>query len=144
MHAPAPTSLQPALKRTEGLFGKEKGEIALEKAAAVTSVYLDKEYASPGVVFEPLQERKMSFLYGTYQWCEGDESEVVVMFTTHRVIIRGKRLDHLPEQFSTQKVRRVCAVGRADNMLADAGDVKTAVVTEIKIDRLNDQGQVDE
>jgi len=96
------------------------------------------------VVFEPLKDRKMSFLYGTYQWCEGDEWEVVVMYTTHRVIIRGKRLDHLPEQFSTQKVRRVCAFGRADNMLADAGDVKTAVVTEIKIDRLNDQGQVDE
>ena len=136
MHAPAPTSLQPALKWTEGLFGKEKGEIALEKAAAVKSVYLDQEYASPGVVFEPLQERKMSFLYSSFMWCEGDESEVIVMYTTHRVTIKGKRLDHLPEQFSTQKVRRVCAVGRADNMLADSGDVKNAVVTEIKAVRL--------
>jgi hypothetical protein len=144
MHAPAPTSLKPATKWTEGLFGNEKGEISLEKAAAVKSVYLDQEFASPGVVFEPLKERKHGFLYGSYQWCEGNESEIVVMFSTHRVILRGKRLDHLPEQFSSQKVRRVCAVGRADNMLADTADVKNAVVSEIKIDRLNDQGQVDE
>jgi hypothetical protein len=73
---------------------------------------------------------------------EGDETEVVVMFTTHRVIIRGKRFDHPPEQFSSQKARRLCAVG-AENMLADTGDVKNAVVTD-KIDHLNDQGQVAE
>lgn len=144
MHAPAPTLHKPAPKWTEGLFAKEKGEDALEKAAAVKSVYLDQEFASTGVVFEPIKDRKMSFLYGSYQWSEGDEAEVIVMFSTHRVILRGKRLDHLPEQFSGQKVRRVCALGRADNMLADSADVKNAVVSEIKIDRLNDQGQVDE
>jgi hypothetical protein len=116
----------------------------LEKPVAAKSVYLDQEFASTGVVFEPIKERKMSFLYGSYQWSEGDETEVIVMFSTHRVILRGKRLDHLPEQFSGQKVRRVCEVGRADNMLADSADVKNAVVSEIKIDRLNDQGQVDE
>src|SRR5256885_1917977 len=125
MHAPAPTSLKPAPpKWTEGLFKKEEGETSLEKAAAVKSVYIDQEFASPGVVFEPLKERKMSFLYGSYHWSEGDEAEVVVMFSSHRVILRGKRLDHLPEQFSGQKIRRVCALGRADNMLADTADVK--------------------
>ena len=62
------------------------------------------------------------------------------MFSTHRVILKGKRLGHLPEEFSGQKVRRVCVVGRADKMLSDNADVKTAVVTEIKIDRLKDEG----
>ena len=50
------------------------------------------------------------------------------------------RLDHLPEQFSGQRVRRVCVLGRADTALADTGDVKNAAVTEIKIDRLKDEG----
>src|SRR5258708_1538879 len=147
MHAPAPTLHKPVPnvpRWTEGLFKKEEGETPLEKAAAVKSVYLDQEFASPGVVFEPLKERKMSFLYGSYQWSEGDEAEVVVMFSTHRVILRGKRLDHLPEDFSSQKVRRVCEVGRADKMLSDTADVKNALVSEIKIDRLNNQGQVHE
>jgi hypothetical protein len=35
-------------------------------------------------------------------------------------------------------------VGRADKMLSDNADVKTAVVTEIKIDRLSDGGQPEE
>ena len=48
MHAPAPMLHKPAPKWTEGLFGNEKGEDALEKAAAVKSVYLDQEFASPG------------------------------------------------------------------------------------------------
>jgi hypothetical protein len=116
----------------------------LESVTAKKSVYLDQEFASPGVVFEPVKDRKKSFLYGSFQWCEGDDVEVIVMFSTHRVIIRGKRLDHLPEQFSGQKVRRVCVVGRADTMLSDGADVKTAVVNEIKIDRLSDDGKPEE
>ena len=145
IHELAPTLPRPEIiKRSGDLFPKDKGELELENIRATKSVFLDQEYASPGVVFEPLKERKQGFLYGTYQWCEGDESEVVVMFTTHRVIIRGKRLDDLPEQFSAQKVRRVLALGRADGMLADAGEVKGANVTEIIIDRLKDDGQADE
>jgi len=145
MHDLAPTLPPPEIiKRSGDLFEKDKGELELESIRATKSVFLDQEYTSPGVVFEPLKERKQGFLYGTYQWCEGDESEVVVMFTTHRVIIRGKRLDDLPEQFSGQKVRRVLAIGRADGMLADAGEVKGANVTEIIIDRLKDDGQADE
>ena len=142
MHAPVPTLRPPAITRTEGLFDKGKGE-TLEKAAAVKSVYLDQEFAAPGVVFEPLKDRKKSFLYGSFQWCEGDESEVVVMFSTHRVILRGKRLGHLPEDFSGQRVRRVSVVGRADGMLADSAEVKNPIVNEIKIDRLNDDGEVE-
>jgi len=116
----------------------------VDSVTAPKSVYLDKEFASPGVVFEPLKDRKKSFLYGSFQWCEGDDEEVIIMFSTHRVILKGKRLGHLPEEFSGQKVRRVCVVGRADKMLSDNADVKTAVVTEIKIDRLSDEGQPEE
>ena len=134
---------EPKIKRTRELFASEKGDKALEKGSAVKSVYLDQEFASPGVVFEPLKDRKKSFLYGTFQWCEGDESEVVVMFTTHRVILRGKRLGHLPEDFSGQRVRRVTAVGRADGMLADSADSKNPIVDEMEIDRLNDDGEVE-
>ena len=143
MHQRAATLLEPELKRTGELFEKGKGETALEKAAAVKSIYLDQEYASPGVLFEPLKERKKGFLYGSFQWCEGDDSEVVVMFSTHRVILRGKRLGSLPEEFSGQRVRRVAAVGRADDMLADSAEVKNPIVNEIKIDRLKDDGEVE-
>ena len=144
MHERARTSLTPETKRSAGLFGNEKGESALEPVKAAKSVYLDQEFASPGVLFEPLKERKKGFLYGSFMWCEGDEEEVVVMFSTHRVILRGKRLDHLPEHFIGQKVRRVCVVGRADSMLADKGDVKNPVVTEIVIARLDDDGKPEE
>ena len=142
MHQPAPL-LKSTLKKTGELFAKEKGEKPLEKGAAVKSVYLDQEFAAPGVVFEPLKDRKKSFLYGSFQWCEGDESEVIVMFSTHRVILRGKRLGHLPEDFSGQRVRRVSVVGRADGMLADSAEVKNPIVNEIKIDRLKDDGEVE-
>ena len=138
------TLLEPGLKRTGELFGKEKDEVALEKAAAVKSIYLDVEFASPGVVFEPLKGSKRAFLYGSFQWCEGDDNEVAIMFSTHRVILRGKQLGTLPEEFSGQKVRRVCEVGRADTIRASATELKPpAIVTEIKIDRLNDEGEVE-
>jgi hypothetical protein len=141
MHDHAPTSLQPeTTKRSEGLFNSEEGKIGMDSVTAPKSVYLDKEFAATGVVFEPVKERKKSFLYGSFQWCEGDDEEVIIMFSTHRVIVKVKRLGHLPEEFSGQKVRRVCVVGRADKMLSDNADVKTAVVTEIKIDRLKDEG----
>ncbi len=116
----------------------------MESVTAKKSVYLDQEYASPGVLFEPLKERKKGFLYGSFIWCEGDEEEVVVMFSTHRVIIRGSRLGHLPEDFIGQRVRRVCVLGRADTMLFDNAELKGAVVKEIKIDRLSDEGQPQE
>jgi hypothetical protein len=148
MHECAPTLPPPEVIRRNGdLFEKDRGEIELERIAATKSVYLDQEYASPGVLFEPLKERKKGFLYGSFMWCEGDDSEVIVMFTTHRVILRGKRLDHLPEDFTGQKVRRVCVLGRADAMLsenAETKDVKAAIVSEIKIDRLNEDGQAEE
>jgi hypothetical protein len=142
MTALAPTSPAPetTLKRTGELFKKDKGELALESITATKSVYLDQQFACPGIVFEPLKNRKHSFLYSTYLWSEGDESEVVVMFTTHRVIIKGNRLDRLPEDFSGQKVRRVCVLGRADSMLAENGDVKAPLVKEIIIDRVTDEG----
>jgi hypothetical protein len=72
---------------------------------------------------------------------------VIVMFTTHRVILRAKRLDHLPEDFTGQKVRRVCVLGWADAMLsenAETKDAKGAIVSEIKIDRLNEDRQAEE
>ena len=144
MQPNAATCPEPELKHTGELFAKEKGDIALEKAAAVKkSVLLDQEFASPGVVFEPLKGRKISFLYGSYQWSEGEDNEVVVMFSTHRVILRGKRLGSLPDEFSGQKVRRVTALARADMMLAEAAELNHPIVTEIKIDRLNDDGKVE-
>ena len=116
----------------------------MEKAAAaVQSVHLEQEYASPGIVFEPLKDRNKSFLYGSFQWCEGDDNEVVVMFSTHRVILRGKQLGHLPEDFSGQRVRRVCEMGRADSMRATSEELKIPIVTEITMDRLNDDGEVE-
>ena len=144
MQPNAATCPEPGLKHTGELFAREKGEIALEKAAAVKkSVILDHEFASPGVVFEPLKDLKMGFLYGSYQWSQASESEVVIMFITHRVILRGKRLGSLPDEFSGQKVRRVTALARADMMLAEAAELNHPIVTEIKIDRLNDDGKVD-
>ena len=65
---------------------------------SVKSVQLDREFASPGIVFEPLKESKQSFPYSSFQWCTGNESEVMVKFATHLVIIKGKRLESLPEQ----------------------------------------------
>lgn len=101
------------------------------------SVYVDREFASPGVVFEPLKEHKQSFPYSSFQWCEGNESEVVVMFSTHRVIIKGKRLDSLPDQFGWQQVRRVRQMGRADGLLAETGEAAGPIVGEISIEKIN-------
>src|SRR5277367_3656442 len=104
MLAPPPTLHPPETNQwTEGLFKKDKGELALEGKTAARSVYIDQQYTQPGVVFEPQKERKKAFLYGSFMWCEGDDEEVVIMFSTHRVILRGKRLGLLPEQFSGKK-----------------------------------------
>jgi len=111
--------------------------------SAAKSVYLEQEFATTGILFEPLKDRKKGFLYASFLWCEGDDEEVIAMFSTHRVIIRGVRLGHLPEQFTGQRVRRVCVMGRADTILAEA-DGKVAAVTDIKIDRLSDEGQPEE
>ncbi len=103
------------------------------------SVYVDREFASPGVVFEPLKERKRSFPYSSFQWCEGDESEVVVMFATHQVIIKGKRLESLPDYFGWQQVRRVRQMGRADGLLLETGEAAGPVVSEIEFERIGEK-----
>lgn len=103
------------------------------------SVQIDREFASPGVVFEPLKECKQSFPYSSFQWCEGNESEVVVMFATHRVLIKGKRLESLPDYFGWQQVRRVRQMGRADGLLLETGEAAGAVVSEIRIERLEQE-----
>ena len=102
------------------------------------SVQLDREFASPGVVFEPLKECKQSFPYSSFQWCEGNESEVMVMFATHRVTIKGRRLESLPDYFGWQQVRRVRQMGRADGLLSEAGEAAGPIVSEIKIERTQD------
>src|SRR5438045_69671 len=135
MHERAPTLHLSATKKTEYLF--RRGE-KLPGVESGRCVQLDREFASPSVVFEPLKEKKSSFLYGTFQWCEGNESEVVVMFTTHRVIIRGKRLDPLPDYFGFQQVRRVRASGRADGLLSETGETAGPVVSEIKVERIEE------
>ena len=117
--------------------------MAFRVLAGFWAVLLDQEFATTGVVFEPLKDLKMGFLYGSYQWSQASESEVVIMFITHRVILRGKRLGTLPDDFGGQKVRRVTALPRADKMLAESLEVKSPIVEEIKIDRLNDDGKVE-
>lgn len=102
------------------------------------SLHLERESVSPGVVFEPLKGCRQSFLYGTFQWCEGNESQVMVMFTTHRVIIKGKHLDLLPDYFAWQQVRRVKVLGRADGMLSNNGETPVPVVTDIRIEAVEE------
>ncbi len=114
------------------------GSRPLPGIESVKSVQLDREFASPGVVFEPLKESKQSFPYSSFQWCTGNESEVLVMFTTHRVMIKGKRLDSLPDYFGWQQVRRVRQMGRADGLLSDTGESAGPVVSEIKIEKMED------
>jgi len=103
------------------------------------SLQLEREFVSPGVVFEPLKGNRQSFLYGTFQWCAGNESEVVAMFTSHRVTIKGKHLDSLPEYFAWQQVRRVKVLGRAAEMLSHAGDPAVPIVTDIQIEEVKDK-----
>lgn len=103
------------------------------------SVYIDREFASPGVVFEPLKERKRSFPYSSFQWCEGNESEVVVIFATHRVTIKGKRLESLPDHFGWQQVRRVRQMGRADGLLLETGEAAGPIVSEIKVEKIEEE-----
>jgi hypothetical protein len=98
------------------------------------SVQLDREFASPGVVFEPLKEHKQSFPYSSFQWCTGNESEVVVKFTTHLVTIKGKRLELLPDYFGWQQVRRVRQMGRADGLVSETGEAAGPIVSEIRIE----------
>jgi hypothetical protein len=103
------------------------------------SLHLERESVSPGVVFEPLKGCRQGFLYGTFQWCEGNESEVVVRFTTHRIMIKGKHLDPLPDYFAWQQVRRVKVLGRAEGMLSNAGDSPVPIVTDIQIEPVEEQ-----
>jgi hypothetical protein len=102
------------------------------------SVQLDRDFASPGVVFEPLKERKQSFPYSSFQWCTGNESEVIVKFTTHQVIIKGKRLESLPDYFGWQQVRRVRQMGRADGLLLETGEAVGPIVSDIMIQQIED------
>lgn len=103
------------------------------------SVQFDREFASPGVVFEPLKERKQSFPYSSFQWCIGNESEVTVKFTTHLVTIKGKRLESLPDYFGWQQVRRVRQMGRADGLLSETGEAAGPIVSEIKVEKIEEE-----
>ena len=105
---------------------------------SVKSVQLDREFASPGIVFEPLKESKQSFPYSSFQWCTGNESEVMVKFATHLVIIKGKRLESLPDYFGWQQVRRVHQMGRADGLLSETGEAAGPIVSEIRIQKIED------
>src|SRR5580658_5869993 len=118
MHERRPTLQLSMTQRREPLSGSR----TLPGIESVKSVQLDREFASPGVVFEPLKEKKQSFPYSSFKWCTGNESEVTVVFTTHRVIIKGKRLDTLPDYFGWQQVRRVRQMGRADGLLSETGE----------------------
>jgi hypothetical protein len=120
-----------AIKRPDLLSARGKPLQGIESGK---SVQLDREFASPGVVFEPLKERKQSFPYSSFQWCEGNESEVIVMFATHRVIVKGKHLESLPDYFGWQQVRRVRQMGRAGGLLLETGDGAGPIVSEIKIE----------
>jgi hypothetical protein len=101
------------------------------------SVVFDREFASPGVVFEPLKERKQSFPYSSFQWCTGNEWEVIVKFTTHLVTIKGNRLESLPDYFGWQQVRRIRQMGRADGLLAETGEAAGPIVSEISIEKID-------
>src|SRR5437016_5424963 len=103
------------------------------------SVILEREGISPGVVFEPLKEPQCSFLYGTYLWCAGNDQEATVMFTTHRVVLRGQHLESLPEYFGWQQVRRVRALVRAQSILTNLSEPTVPVVTEITIEQVRER-----
>jgi len=107
---------------------------------AVRCVEIDRQYVSTGVMFEPLQGRRMFFYYSVIRWGDSDESELVIITDTHRVIVRGCRLGSLGDGFREQRVKTVRAVPKADQMLAEIGESDTPVVEEILIEYLGEEG----
>ena len=103
---------------------------------------VDRQYISTGVMFEPLKDSRMFFYYSVIRFGRADNSELVVMTDTHRVIIRGARLGSLADHFRDQRVRTVRAIPEAEQMLADNGTGDTPIVEEIIIEPLGEEGPV--
>ena len=103
-------------------------------------VEIDRQYVSTGVMFEPLKGHRMFFYYSVIRWGDSDETELVIITDTHRVIVRGCRLGSLGDGFREQRVKIVRAVPKADQMLAEIGENDTPVVEEILIEYLGEEG----
>lgn len=107
---------------------------------AVKCVEVDRQYIATGVMFEPLKDSRMFFYYSVIRFGRSDNTELVVMTDTHRVIIRGARLGSLADHFRDQRVRTVRALPEADQMLAENGVADTPIVEEIRIEPLGEDG----
>jgi hypothetical protein len=112
----------------------------ISDSKAVKCVEVDRQFISTGVMFEPLQDSRMFFYYTVIRFGRADNTELVLMTDTHRVIIRGARLWSLADHFRDQRVRTVRALPEADQMLADSGTGDTPIVEEIRIEPLGEDG----
>ena len=63
----------------------------------VRCVEFDRQYTSAGIMFEPLKGRRMFFYYAVVRWGDADDSELVIITDTHRVVVRGCRLGSLAD-----------------------------------------------
>lgn len=104
-------------------------------------IEIEHQHLATGLMLEPLRESRVFFFYGVIRFGACDSKEIIVMTDTHRVVIRGARLDSLADRLRDQRVKTIRALPQAEQMLADGGTGDSPVVEEIRIEALDLHGK---
>lgn len=88
-----------------------------------------------GICFKLSPREEFCAPYGQLQWAWfTDKEDLVIVFSSHRVVLKGRRLQSLVEQLAQHRVMTVRAASRHENLSGHEGGCNHPLVETIQVE----------